>query len=66
MYYLKKLFCFHIWENVEDKDLNRTENQIRIGLTGGTITGKKVKIFARTQTCIKCRKTKIIEIEKVI
>ena len=61
----KQFWCNHIWKYGNEEDLNREEHQIRVGLTGATHTGRKVNIFARTQTCIKCEITKIVEFEKV-
>ena len=57
--FMKRLFCPHIYETVEIKDLNRTE--VNTEYYCGLINIERYKFVAIKYKCVKCDNISIVE-----
>jgi len=60
--WLHKLFCKHVWDTTKIRPLPRTKN---VSCVGGAIDIDYWDNEVRYQRCLKCPKTRIIEVHKL-
>lgn len=58
---IKRIFCFHVYETIDKKNLNKSTNKVQYWC--GASSNEITEYFGITQKCMKCNKIKIKEIK---